>query len=124
MVRAPKPFLNLWLESTRVSQRLTALTAWGLLFGYLYKKRTGYVRGAVVVGLLVLSHWVLDVSTHRPDMPLYPGSVNLGLGLWNSVVGTLVVEGRFSLCGWRSTCKPPAPRMASGGWGFRGLSLL
>ena len=42
--------------------------------------------------LLVVSHWVLDVVTHIPDMPLYPGGPKFGLGLWNSVAGTLVVE--------------------------------
>jgi hypothetical protein len=46
-----------------------------------------------MIALLVVSHWVLDFATHRPDMPLTPWSpVKLGLGLWNSVVGTLVIE--------------------------------
>ena len=33
------------------------------------------VRGATpsIVGLAVLSHWVLDFITHRPDLPLWPG---------------------------------------------------
>lgn len=31
--------------------------------------------------------------THRPDLPLYPGSESLvGFGLWNSLWATLVVE--------------------------------
>jgi hypothetical protein len=43
--------------------------------------------------LLVLSHWVLDVIVHRPDLPLAPGSdFRLGLGLWNSVPATLAAE--------------------------------
>ena len=42
--------------------------------------------------LLVVSHWVLDVVTHIPDMPLYPDGPKFGLGLWNSVPGTLAVE--------------------------------
>jgi hypothetical protein len=48
--------------------------------------------GATMVGLLVLSHWVLDWVMHRPDLPLYPGSGFVGLGLWNSVAATLAVE--------------------------------
>ena len=100
MVPGPNPFLNLWLDSIPVSHSLVALTAWGLLFGYLYKTRTGYMRGAVVVGLLVLSHWVLDVITHRPDMPLYPGgSERLGLGLWQSLPATFAVEGLMFAAG-------------------------
>jgi hypothetical protein len=36
----------------------------------------------------------LDFVTHRPDMPLTPGiDDKVGLGLWNSIVGTFVVEG-------------------------------
>ena len=43
--------------------------------------------------LLVISHWVLDYVTHRPDLPLTPGGADrLGLGLWNSIPGTLAVE--------------------------------
>jgi membrane-bound metal-dependent hydrolase YbcI (DUF457 family) len=45
-----------------------------------------------VVFALVVSHWLLDWITHRPDMPLYPGSAKVGLGLWNSIPGTIVVE--------------------------------
>lgn len=40
----------------------------------------------------MISHWILDWITHRPDMPLYPGGPRFGLGLWNSITGTMVVE--------------------------------
>lgn len=45
-----------------------------------------------MLAALVVSHWVLDWLTHRPDLPLYPGGPKFGLGLWNSVAGTLAVE--------------------------------
>jgi membrane-bound metal-dependent hydrolase YbcI (DUF457 family) len=65
---------------------------WAVLFaGAVYavqKDRTA----ALVVGIGVLSHWVLDFITHAPDMPLWPGGPKLGLGLWNSVAGTVVTE--------------------------------
>jgi hypothetical protein len=48
--------------------------------------------GMVVIWIAVMSHWVLDGVTHRPDMPLYRGGPRFGLGLWNSVAGTMVVE--------------------------------
>jgi hypothetical protein len=52
-----------------------------------------YRRGALIAGAAVLSHWLLDALAHRPDLPLYPGStVYAGLGLWNSVSGTIIVE--------------------------------
>ena len=115
------PFLNLWLDDIPVSHSLVALIAWGLLFGYLYRTRTGYTRGALVVGLLVLSHWVLDVLTHRPDMPLYPGSVKVGLGLWNSVAGTLIVEGAMFVAGVAIYAAATRPRDGVGRYGFWGL---
>lgn len=39
-----------------------------------------------------MSHWILDWISHGPDMPLYPGGPRLGLGLWNSIAGTIIVE--------------------------------
>ncbi len=46
-----------------------------------------------------MSHWVLDVVTHVPDMPLYPGGPKVGLGLWNSVTGTVLIEGAMFVAG-------------------------
>jgi membrane-bound metal-dependent hydrolase YbcI (DUF457 family) len=49
-------------------------------------------RAAVVLGLAVLSHWILDFLTHRPDLPLWPGGPKVGLGLWNSWVASTSSE--------------------------------
>jgi len=47
----------------------------------------------LTIAALVLSHWVLDVVSHRPDMPVtISGTERLGLGLWNSVSATVTVE--------------------------------
>jgi len=52
-----------------------------------------YWSGTLAVWIGVVSHWVLDWITHRPDMSLYPGGgPRLGLGLWNSIPGTMLVE--------------------------------
>jgi hypothetical protein len=41
----------------------------------------------------VLSHWLLDFLVHRPDLPLtIQGTERFGLGLWNSLPGTLAAE--------------------------------
>jgi membrane-bound metal-dependent hydrolase YbcI (DUF457 family) len=54
---------------------------------------------ALIVGAAVLSHWVLDFVTHRPDLPLWPNGPRVGLGLWDSKPLTVVVEGLlFAIC--------------------------
>jgi hypothetical protein len=47
----------------------------------------------MTVGGVIVSHWILDAVTHKADMPLAFGEARVGLGLWNSLPGTLVVEG-------------------------------
>src|SRR5215471_1939382 len=75
------------------SHSLLMLGAGATIFAAIYYAASGYVSGAVAIWIGVVSHWVLDCITHRPDMPLYPGrGPKLGLGLWNSIAGTMVVE--------------------------------
>jgi formate hydrogenlyase subunit 3/multisubunit Na+/H+ antiporter MnhD subunit len=52
------------------------------------------VRTGALLAIVVASHWVLDALAHRPDMPLTVSaeSARVGLGLWNSVAGTIAVE--------------------------------
>ncbi|HXY69720.1 MAG TPA: hypothetical protein VEH62_09740 [Gemmatimonadales bacterium] len=95
----PAPFLSIAFDQYPISHGLAALVGWGALCGLLYALRTRYARGAVMVGLLVVSHWVLDFVTHRPDMPLWPGGPRVGLELWASVPGTIVVEGALFAAG-------------------------
>jgi membrane-bound metal-dependent hydrolase YbcI (DUF457 family) len=76
-----------------ISHSLAMTLLWAALFAFAYAWLTKDRRAALVAAVLVASHWLLDWLTHRPDLPLYPGgSERLGLGLWNSVAGTLVVE--------------------------------
>lgn len=50
-------------------------------------------KAAVLLGLCVVSHWLLDLVVHIPDLPLYPGnSILLGLGLWKFKLVELLVE--------------------------------
>ena len=76
------------------SHSLLALCAWGLAFGALYWAiRRSRISAGVTLALLVVSHWALDYLTHRADMPLtLSGPGRFGLGLWNSIPGTLAVE--------------------------------
>lgn len=47
---------------------------------------------ALLFGVAVFSHWLLDLVAHRPDLPLWGNEHKVGLGLWHSVVATLIVE--------------------------------
>lgn len=76
-----------------ISHSLLAVVVWALLFAGVYQISRKYRVGAVVCGLALISHWVLDLIVHRPDLPLVPGgSTLLGFGLWNSLPATLALE--------------------------------
>jgi hypothetical protein len=80
------------------SHSLLLDVVWAALFAAVYFLRRRYPRGAWLLAAAVLSHWVLDVISHRPDMPLAPGVQQVfGFGLWNSIPATLIVEGGFWL---------------------------
>jgi hypothetical protein len=84
------------------SHSLLAVLIWAALLAGVYFLLRKYPRGAWVCGAAVVSHWVLDLLTHRPDLPLAPGTgARVGLGLWNSLPATLVVElGIFAIGVW------------------------
>jgi hypothetical protein len=94
-------FTPLDFVSYPYSHSLVALIGWALALAIVYLLvRRGRPREAFVLALLVLSHWVLDVISHRPDMPIaLGGGQKLGLGLWNSIPATLIVEGLLFAAG-------------------------
>jgi len=82
------------------SHSLLMALVWSVLLGWAYLAASGDRAGAFWVGALVASHWALDLVSHRPDLPLYPGgAAREGLGLWNSVPATFVVEGTLFALG-------------------------
>ena len=122
-------FTPLDFVSYPYSHSLLALCAWGIGFGAIYYAiRRTRISAAVTIALLVVSHWLLDWATHRPDLPLTPNGVDrMGLGLWNSVPGTLAVEltifGAGLLLYLRETT--PRDRIGSIGlWTLVGFLLL
>lgn len=106
------PFVLLGIEKVRIAPGITAsnpldlyympythsllaalLWSAGALLAYrLLGPRRGGPIAAYVVGLAVLSHWILDFVVHRPDLPLYDDVVKVGLGLWNLPVVALALE--------------------------------
>lgn len=73
---------------------------WGVVVGLTYWLLKQDKRGAIVVGLCVLSHWFLDLIVHTADLPLSPfGDSKVGLGLWNHVAISLTIETIIYLAG-------------------------
>jgi hypothetical protein len=71
---------------------MCALWAAGFALLYFMLRKDG--KAAWILAAVVLSHWFLDLLVHRADLPLAPGAAGKwGLGLWNSIPATLVVEG-------------------------------
>jgi hypothetical protein len=82
---------------------------------YAWKKD---LTGALAVAALVPSHWLLDLPFHRPDLPLWPGGPKVGLGLWNSVPATLLLEGVLFLGGLWLYSRRTRPLDRAGSWGL------
>jgi len=76
-----------------LSHSLLTAVGWAAVVGGSYYLFRRSARNAVVLYAVVLSHWILDAVTHRPDLPLIPAiGPMVGLGLWHSVVWTILVE--------------------------------
>jgi len=72
---------------------LLGVLLWAVLFGTVYFIVKRNIANSLLLAGLVASHWLLDFISHRPDLPLSVNSdVMFGLGLWNSVALTLIVE--------------------------------
>ena len=89
------------LEYMPYTHSLVAFLVWSVLAYALF--RWVIVKShsvALVVALAVMSHWLLDVIVHTPDMPLWSdASLKLGLGLWNNAVMTYALEAILLLAG-------------------------
>jgi hypothetical protein len=138
-------FLALGIESVRIDPGNTAVTpldlhdypwshsllmalVWSALaafFGWMALRR---IKVAGLFAALVFSHWILDFVTHRPDMPLWPGSATyVGLGLWNSKIGTVLVEGALFAAGIIVYLRSTRPKDRTGTFslvGFVSVLLL
>lgn len=80
------------------SHSLLMAAVWGM-GGYMLTRGRGAAT-AWITAAVVVSHWFLDVVTHGEDLPLWPGRSPLfGLGLWNSIAGTYLVEGTLFAIG-------------------------
>ncbi len=117
-------FTPLAFESYPWSHSLVMAVVWGVVGCALAYRTTKSQRVSLLVGAVVVSHWVLDFVTHRPDLPLWPGGPKLGLGLWNSVPATILLEGGLFLVAIAIYVRTQKPRDAVGKWAFWALVAL
>jgi len=76
------------------SHSFLGVLIWSILFGLIYFSFKKNIKSSILLGSLVMSHWVLDLITHRPDLQLLPwNDFKVGLGMWNSIVLTMITEG-------------------------------
>jgi len=88
---------------------------WSILFATFYFLRTRKLNSSIIIALLVLSHWVLDLITHTTDLPITPWSdLKMGLGLWNSIIFTIIVEVSLFLLGTYLYVKSTTPSNRKG----------
>ena len=108
------------------SHSLIALLLWASLLGALYALLTRVgTRAAIVIGVLVLSHWILDVVTHRPDMPITLSNATLvGVGLWNYPVVAVTLELLLFAGGVWLYARHTRPLNRKGNIGFWGLVIF
>ena len=71
------------------SHSLIAAVAWSgvaaLAYGTFCSRHGCQYRksAALIVGLAVFSHWILDLIAHPRDLPIYDNRWKVGFGLWN-----------------------------------------
>ena len=103
------------------SHSLALVVAWGVVFAVVHRLRTRNTSVTVLLVGLVVSHWLLDYLTHRPDLPLVPGGALYGRGLWNSVPLTIATESFIFACGVWLYSQATRARNERGRWGFVSL---
>ncbi|MFN8441381.1 MAG: hypothetical protein U0175_11450 [Caldilineaceae bacterium] len=89
--------IHAYYTHSLVGAALIALIA-GLIAAWAWGQQAG-----VVIGVVVFSHWILDLLVHRPDLPILPNNLGnlplLGLGLWQAPVISAAVELLLALVG-------------------------
>lgn len=93
-------FTPLAFESYPWTHSLLMGVVWAIALAALSRQFGAPSSAARLIGALVVSHWVLDFVSHRPDLPLLPWSDGrYGLCLWQSIPATFAIEGLMWIAG-------------------------
>jgi hypothetical protein len=102
-------FVPLGIESMRVSPGISAMNpmdlyhmpwthsllgavVWGAAFTVLLRLWLGNWTAGLIGSAVVVSHWVLDLIVHVPDLTLAGAPPKLRLGLWNYPLVAMPLE--------------------------------
>jgi hypothetical protein len=111
-----------------ISHSLVTNIVWASIFAGIYFFKCREWSGATILGCTVLSHWMLDFLSHRPDMPIAPGlQWFVGLGLWNSIGWTIILESCMFAFGVYLYLRATVSRDSLGSlalWSFIGLEVF
>lgn len=96
---------------------LVAAILWAVGAGLAYaawKKGRRALAAGAIFGAVVFSHWLTDLLVHAPDLALWMGGPKVGLGLWNSLVWSQVVEVGLLLLGMLLYIRHTRPKGLAG----------
>lgn len=104
---------------------LLGASLWAAGFGALLWVVTRNRAAAFGAALVALSHWLLDLLVHIPDLTLFGAPPKLGLGLWNHPLIAMPLEiglisGALVFYAWRTKAPEGNRRL----WTLAGLLAL
>ena len=115
------------------SHSFIAAIAWSGLAVLAYKPICGWLgysygkSAALIVGVAVFSHWLLDLVAHPRDLAIYDNTWKVGFGLWNYRGLEFGVEIALLACGiilyLARNVTPASRRVAMIGFGI-GLTII
>jgi hypothetical protein len=107
------------------SHSLLAVLFWACLFAGINYLIRRIPKEAWICGIIVFSHWVLDLLVHRADLQLLPGvAFRVGFGLWNYLPVTIAVELSIFIIGISLYCYNTRSVDRAGSIGFWGIIAL
>jgi hypothetical protein len=101
------------LIDIHISHSLVAVIGWALLLAAIYFWRRRDLTASWVLFSGVISHWVLDWVSHRPDLQITFHGPKYGLALWNYPLAAFSVEAALLMAGaflYVSCTRPRSPR--------------
>ncbi len=111
------------LYSMPWTHSLLGAIGWGLGFAIVYRLIGGNWTAGAIGSAVVVSHWLIDLLVHRPDLTLAGAAPKLGLGLWNHPWIEIPLELAFAFGGLWFFVSRTRATSASGTWSPIALAI-